>query len=715
MRTLIEAASAALLSLFLCAAAPEGLDTAATRYFSGDLEGAATAYEEVLADGSQELGPGARYEALSSLAAVRAELGQHQRALVPLTEALALADLLAADGTWAEAPIAARMQLAETLHLAGQHRDAEAAAWDLLDHTIASQSLPMSSYPIRLILLSAVAQGAKPAQLSDLMIEWDVTLGGLDAYRLANPPPPEPILTVLDAMSQDYVTQGAFAEARALLEAILALDEARGATFRLARDHSQIAFVALQSFDLEAAEAALGRAEALQGDGLSIEVLASRSAIAFEYGDRAQAADLCSQAIAAAEAQGDVYRQAVLRGRLGRLRGTPVDHEFAATLYDQMSAPGEAAQERALAALAGPVDGSRAAYAEAIAALGDVGVPPAVRELGLLIDHRALATGAVPADDFDATLAAVQKGWFELEEPERLMEAILLQVDRTVAEGGDVAAAADAVEALQEQVGLELEGWYAAYAHGLAASGDERIAFWIEAARRYQWTWDHGIGWPRTAGEPTLLEPRRVDVREELLRALVAAGRHEEAVALFERIIRLMGSPPQPRVAAGRRQMREVSFRGGERLPSDVRAEIKAWLDPLIVIDELPPVPRTRPGTLGIRAFVLDGHVRIYLVPPEGEVEIIAAPSVEWLERIAAHRPKKRKKADEHWLELGHLFGRVAARLDEAEVVYWAPAGPFRDIPFGEVPVPGNKTMDDITTVRTTIALSAPGVQFAPR
>ena len=147
MRTLIEAAGAALLSLILCAAGPEGLDAAAAHYFAGDLEAAANRYEQVLAEASSELSAGARYEALSSLAAVRAELGQHHRALVPLTEALALADVLAGDGTWSEAPIAARLQLAETLHLAGQHRDAEAAAWDLLDHTVAAQSLPMATGP----------------------------------------------------------------------------------------------------------------------------------------------------------------------------------------------------------------------------------------------------------------------------------------------------------------------------------------------------------------------------------------------------------------------------------------------------------------------------------------------------------------------------------------------------------------------------------------
>ncbi len=714
MRRLFRAALATLAAVLLCGADGAALDDAAARYFAGDLAGAEAAYSALVEGLNDEDGPALRYELLTSLAAVRAELGHFDRALVPLTEALAVADVLAAEGTFPDAPIACRLQLAETLFAGGRHADAEAAGWDLLDHAVAKGDLALTIFPVRIILLSALETGATEPQLADLMAEWDVALGGLEAYRLAVPPPPEPIVVGLEAMARDFAARGSFAEAAALFKAITTLDEARGADWRLAQDHSQVAFVALQAGDLDAAEAALDRATALQGDAVGADVLASRAALAYERGDREGAATLTKEALAVADAQGDRFRTAALRGRLGRLRGTPADHTMAAAIYEELGAVGEAAQERALAALAGPPEKARDAYAEAVAKLGeDVPVPPGVAEIGLLIDHRALAGGAVADGDFDAVLAAVQKGWFDLEEPERLMAAVLLQFERNLgaepAADDDTDADVASVEALQAQVGLELEGWYAAYARGLAAASGTavRIEAWTDAARRLEWTMRHPLRGTPAPGEPPLPEPPAPDVHEALLRELVAADRYADAVALVEHVAAIEEQPPSPKLDADRKLMRAVSFRGGERHPEEVRAEIRRRVEMQMLIYEAPEAWTPPEGTVGLRAILLADHVHLVLVTADGARKL-NTPSVDWLERVLPHRPKtkrQRRKPDARWMEVGHLFGGTYEVLKAADTIRWVPAGPFVGVPLEEVPL-GGTTIGELATVVTATSLA---------
>jgi hypothetical protein len=284
-----------------------------------------------------------------------------------------------------------------------------------------------------------------------------------------------------------------------------------------------------------------------------------------------------------------------------------------------------------------------------------------------------------------------------------------------------VAAAVSAVEALQEQVGLGLEGWYAPYARGLAEQGEARIEAWHEAARRAAWGRRHPLPTGATPGEPALPEPPGVDIHTELLRELVTAGRHAEAIALVEQRATASAVPSRARIDAGRLKLRAVSFRGGERLPSVVRAEISEWLAPMIVHPPLEPVWRPPRGTIALRSFVLDGQLHLYLVPPEGEVKALASPTVPWLERVVAHRPQptpggtKRKPPDERWEEVGHLFGRAFGLIDDAERVYWVPTGPFVGVPLEDVPFPGNKTIGEVTSVLTLESLSQSGGPVAPR
>jgi tetratricopeptide (TPR) repeat protein len=669
-------------------------------------------------------------------AVAQSERGCQQRCMASFAEAIGLADRLAADPAIGHPTLGVlvRSQLAETLRAHGQHEDAEAAAWHALDLAVSQDDLDSAAPPMRLVILSVIDQGAERQALADLVVELDLVLGVLDAYRLHVSPPPEPIAVLMEGMARELARAGEVELAREGFAALADLDAARGAHWRLAEDLGQLGWASLQAGDLRAAAWALDRAEEAGGD--SIDLAANRGALAFEEGRITDAIGAIRTSADRAGEQGDPYRQAVLLGRLaglhrvaGSLDRSVAAHREAAELFTALQRPGDAALDRARGALVlahdGRLDEALDELAEATAVLADGPRPPEVQDLVRRLDRRRLESGALPKDEAAVLLAQVEQHLFQQERPEELLEVALQHVHQAIAAVDDPAAAVQAITALQEQVGLEHEGWQAAWARGLAASGHDRVAAWQEATLAVEWGVTHPLTELRVPGEPPSRPRAALWQHHRLIEELTDGGQHREALDVAERV-RAIGrrslappAAPAPAIEELRLQMRAASFRGGELPPAEVREALAAPLRLLLdqeaaAIDGLPEGRRLlariegsgdwRPpeGTIVLACFEVGDQVHIVRVDGEG-VTRVAEPDRGWLERqLAAWRagPKvraRRRRGHASGLaELGHLFGSIAGRLIDADRIVWVPAGPLAQIPLAAVPLPDGRPLADV-------------------
>ncbi len=705
-----------------------------------------------LASSAREEDPSTRMLELMARGAAASEGGCGQECLTSFAEAIALADRLAADPSFApNLGVYVRAQLAETLRARDQHADAEAAAWDALDLAASLGDLDAAGPPMRLVILSVIDQGADRALLADLVTELDLVLGPVEAYRMHVSPPPEPIAVMLEGMARELAAAGEVELARESFAALVELDAAREAHWRGSADMAQLAWAALQAGDLRQA----AWAHEIAGlRGRTLDVSATGAALSFERGSGGWRSDL-ENAVEQAAEEGDSYRQAVLLGRLaGLLRHVgEVDlavktHREAASLFDQLERPGDAALDRARGALALALDGrfelAMDELASATTPLGEGPRPWEVEDVVQRIDRQRLLAGELPRDEAAVVLARVERHLFEAERADELVELALQHVTWAVEDGEGADEAVAAIAALQEQVGLTRDGWQAAWARGMATSGAARIEAWQEATRAMEWALTHPLPDDRVAGEPPPepIDPERL--HRELLAELVAAGRWREALDVAERIraIRRLAldaqRPTGSELQRVRTRMREVSFRGGERPPAEVRAELSGVLEELFAAEEaavaaLPeglrlltrieglsdePLP---PGTLGLVCFLRGEQVYIVLLDGD-EVTKVSSPGVQWLGRMlqAWHDapPKKKRKrrrpVHDHATELGHLFGKVGMRLAEAERIVWVPAGPLEQIPLEGIPLPDGRLIGDVTPVRTFASLREATLPPAP-
>lgn len=688
--------------------------------------------------------PSTRLLGLIEAGAAASQDGCAQECLSAFAEAIALADRLAADPLIAYPTLGVyvRAQLAETLRAHQQHADAEAAAWHALDLAVTLDDLASAAPAMRLVILSVIDQGADRAALADLVAELDLVLGPVEAYRLHVSPPPEPIAVMLEGMARELARAGEAELARESFAALVELDAARAATWRGSSDLGQLAWAALQAGDLRQAAWAQEIAEV---EGLTVDLQANRAAIAFEQGVTWRSIRALDGAADRAEEQQDPYRQAVLLGRLAALHRHDGDpdaavkhHRAAATLFEAMERPGDGALDRARGALALAIDGrfelALDELATATAPLAEGPRPPEVEDVIQRIDRLRVEADVLPRDEAEVLLARVERHLFETEQAEELLEVALLHVRWAVQDRGDMAAAVAAIEALQEQTGMGDDGWQAAWARGLAASGDERFAAWQEATRALEWTLAHPLPDDRVPGEPPpqVVDPLRLHRR--LLAELTDAGRHAEALDVAERmraVTRMTLTPPRhdPALDAVRLRMRDASFRGGERAPAEVRAELAGPLAELRAaddqaIDALPEGQRLlarvegvghwRPpdGTLALVCFSVGEQVHIVLVDGDG-VTRVAEPDAKWLERQvrawqdAPPLPKRRRDHRSGFDELGHLFGKNSGRLIEADRIVWVPAGPLALVPLAAVPLPDSRPIGDVAQVLTFPSLRA--------
>jgi tetratricopeptide (TPR) repeat protein len=688
------------------------------------------------------LGPqgdrGLRLALLATLGVAHAEAGRAEAMMAAFAEAIGLADHLSLE--YPSLPVVTRLQLAMLLRDLDRAIDAEAAAWDALDVAIARGELAEAAAPVELLVLSAVDQGADHEQLAALVQELDLALSALDAYRLHVSPPPEPIAAMLEEAAIRRAHAGQLDAALEAFSALHALDVARGAEHRLVHDLSQLAWSALQAGDLRRAREALEATWDFvpRGDE-PVDWLASYSGLLFEEGRIDDAVSICDRAARRAGADGDTWREAMLLGRLGRLFGHAGDaaeavehHGRAALRFDELGAIGEAALERSMAALALAVDGDLDAAEElrvaAVAELGEERLPGPMVEVRAAIDERRALAPDLPRARALELLVAAERGWFQQERAERLLDAALWHVAWAIEDGVGVEEAVAAIVALEEQTGLALEGWQGAWARGLAAEGDARRSAWLEAADRLDRFALLPLPDGRAPGEPPLPPSPWPDPREALLQELTATGRLEEAIDRVERRRALelaaLARPESPtRLTELRKAMRYASFRGGERTPAEIRAELTPLLEQQIEAHTALPAGldgwRPPAGTVVLYAFEVGEQVHLVLIEESGFTRL-AEPDAAWIARVldswrtapeekkCRKRRKRRDEVERVGLgELGHLFGKVAGRLADAERILWIPDGPLRDAPLAEIPLPDGRPIGDVAEVVTARSIAA--------
>ena len=255
------------------------------RLQSGDLRGAEGALEQARALADEAGEASLSIEVRLHLGELYARSARMRRGVAAVAEAIALADALEARAEATPGPsVAVRVQLSEMLRAHGELADSEAAAWDALGRGVALGRLDLCGPPIRLIVLAAVDQQASPVALSALVAELDLALSPLDAYRLALPPPPEPIAVGLEGLGRQLLEAGQTALAAETLLALAALDAARGADFRVPSDLARVATAASLAGDRARARWASELALSLQGDRPSADVLGAVCAVAIEEG-----------------------------------------------------------------------------------------------------------------------------------------------------------------------------------------------------------------------------------------------------------------------------------------------------------------------------------------------------------------------------------------------------------------------------------------------
>ena len=573
----------------------------AARLLGGDLRGAEGTLEEArsLAD---EAGEAAlSIEVRLHLGEVFARSGRIGRGVAAIAEAISLAEAMEARGDAPPGPsVAVRVQLAEMLRAHGEVGDSEAAAWDALGRSVSLGRLDLCGPAVRLVVLAAVDQGATPEVLAALVVELDLALSSLDDYRLALPPPPEPIAVGLESLGRQLLESGQATLAAETLAALAALDAAREAMFRLPSDLARLATASSLAGDRARARWASDLALALQGERPTPDVLGAVCAVALEEERFAQAVDACERGAAAASG----FAQAALTARraaalasAGDLEGAQRGRAAAQRGFEALGALGDARVEQAERALLltrlGRFEASGRELVSAVAGAEGTGAAPRVEEVRLRIALAEVLAGRGDEERAQAVLAEVGKWLFDAQRADDLSALAALHVDRALAAGDAEAAALAAEHAIgfERQLGLADEGWraldararvHAAAGRTVEAQADRRevvirMLRWRRASARVRDPlFPRGpsaaiAAMPRPLdGPPSAALERDVGLRQPGLQRFGEPrprGAEEAAVAHAE-----------TEVQAVRDALHAVSFRGSERGLDEVRAELEPRL-----------------------------------------------------------------------------------------------------------------------------------------
>lgn len=577
--------------------------------------------------------PEDRFTLHYALALVRVRLERHSGAVASFVEAIAQADRLESGETpgFEGAAVSVRLELAALLMEAGRHEDSESICWDALGRALDRQQHAVLSGVLSALVSAVFSQQPSEEDLRSLLAELDAELHRLEGYRLSLPPPPEPILVLLEAGASRMLAEGEPESANELFGRILALDRARGADWRLVPDLSAVAFSALLVDDLPQARGALRESEGLLGGApVSVDLWANRCYLSALEGSWEGAEAQCLAGIAAASASEDEPRVAGMVSVLAGLQvimGQPQRAasllEDAAQRYDRLGRPGEADSERAGAIIhlaeARHLD-------EALRLLQDLdrertGEPrhPRVEESRQRLALHLLLSSFDSSDSTEVktTLQNLGTHLFETGRAVDLSELSLIYLDLALREDRsregeeDLDLAVAAVATLEEDLGLANPGWVGAHARALLHARREEyepaIEEWQAALTPHE---ERLLGdalsggplraWMGRAPAPfyrrSSLEPHRALLA--LFRSLNREVEAKELEARMTRVRRALAwrhpagvlalSPrdePEERLLRARaerdqllRHLVEVSMRGGETPPAEQRAVLQPLL-----------------------------------------------------------------------------------------------------------------------------------------
>lgn len=595
-----------LLSILLCplaraeapvvAEARQALADGAARLAAGDLRGAEGALEQArtLADEAGEAAMAV--EVRLHLGELFARSGRLSRGVAAVAEGIALADGLEARGESPAGPsVAVRVQLAEMLRAHGALEDSEAAAWDALGRAVSLQAIELTGPAIRLIVLDALSLGADAAALQSLVAELDLALSGLDAYRLALPPPPEPIVVGLEALGRQLIEAGQAELAVETLLAVAALDASRDAAFRLPTDLARVATAAVQAGNAATGRWASELARVLQGREPSADVLSAVCEVALLEERHRDAAKACHQG--AQRAQGFVRAALLARTadaweRAGELAPAEKLRKEAQAGFEAAGAKGDALVERAALAWVlvrrGRYEAASREMLAAVAGSDQTGAAPRVEELRLRVALEEVRAGRVEAASATAVLEEVGKWLFEQRRIDDLAGLAAFHAWRDL-EAGRLDQALEAAEhavQFERDLGLADEGWRAlevrAAVHARAGRAQEAAADRSELRTR----WSHTAP-PRAARHDDFFEDDFADAMRRILTEEGAEGPDVRRELLAADDLRRTLGKPRPisdaeralvdaeaTVDSIRAAIRRVSLQGGERAPAEVRAEL---------------------------------------------------------------------------------------------------------------------------------------------
>jgi tetratricopeptide (TPR) repeat protein len=579
-------------------------------------------------------------------------------------EAVAAADVVAKDGALGapEAGFAMRLRLAEALREDGRAADAEAAAWEAFEVGAAlgaEREDALARFgPLLAVLLGAVRDGnpEESGGLASLLTEIDVALSALPAYRMHLPPPPDAVVSLIEEHGKSLAAAGDVERAEDAFESVLALDEARAAARRLEADLSQLGWARIQLADWDGAREVLERARKLAPDQRPSAETAANLAILETAGWRRPAAQKSGQrpdrraaltyarwAVEDAPAEPPwaraalLARQALVEELFGGVDAALAGRRLAAAAFRGAAQEDGALLEEArlvrLLAERGRRDEARKRLASLPAEL-----PPPAQAQRLAAEWALLDAGFTGASGAEF-LDRLGEWFFEQEDAESLMGVAALPV--TIAlRAGDLASAEDAALnaiAFEESLGLEAEGYEAllALARVREAQGrpSDARALQVQAVARAEWLaarlerapWEPRFV-PGESDAPLLERSLSMRIRFAKLKlerrrpgwtAAVAdrtdAPMLEVAPGAWERWTRGLGSMTtahgdpslllaQRHTEALRQRMREVSFRGGDRPPAELRAELlprlRAAMQREHELGGLPPPPPIDPAWL---------------------------------------------------------------------------------------------------------------------
>ena len=569
---------------------------------SGRFDAAAQLLSEGVSRFGAELSSVDRFTLSYSLALVRVRLGEVDSAILSYARSITLADALEAGGEpgYEGVALSIRLDLAGFLQEQGRSADSESLCWDALGRSLERKEPIGLGRVVVALTLAVLSQPIDDSALRAFLAELDEELSVWDGYRLSLPPPPEPVFAWLEEGAGRLLSEGNPQGASALFAAILRLDKARSADWRIVSDLSAVAFSSLLTDDLTTARSALAEVESsLRGEPVPVDVWANRCYLAAFEGEIERARVQCLGGVGVARAAGEAARAAALTSVLAGLHRLAGDRGQAASLYE------EAAQHYDQM---GAADGAATQRAEAIVSLVEArhldealrllqrlderrkGAPehPHVEEARqrLALEMLLISFDSADSDTIRTTLQSIGAYLFATERAVDLSELSLLYLDlvgrrvplaeppsgEDAAEGlGD---AVDAIVRLEEELGLGPVGWVGSHGRALLhfSEGEEEqgiLALYSAIGRYEERALDAAVSgdplrvWTGRGVAPFYRRPR-FEPHQLLVQRLRAAGRGADALAVEARVARvelaLLWRQPAAAGALRARNASEVDF-----------------------------------------------------------------------------------------------------------------------------------------------------------